>query len=185
MAEKDKCQIKENLGFTLIEVIVTLVLVGILAATAGMGIVSSVTGYLMAQENATVSQKAELTLRRITLELREAESIYSCNSDDSDYVVIDGKNEGHDYIYIKLVGNEIKMLSGTTPPNESTGDVLVSGVNSFSLDFYRYNDTDTPTWVPADGFDELGIIFMQLILNRTDGETQAFKTSVHPGDPAT
>ncbi|MCK9276015.1 MAG: type II secretion system GspH family protein, partial [Syntrophales bacterium] len=66
MAEKDKCQIKENLGFTLIEVIVTLVLVGILAATAGMGIVSSVTGYLMAQENATVSQKAELTLRRIT-----------------------------------------------------------------------------------------------------------------------
>ena len=88
-------------------------------------------------------------------------------------------------MYIKLVGNDIKMLSGTTAPGESTGDILVSGVNSFSLDFYRYDDTGTPTWSPADGFDELGIIFMELILNRSDGETQTFKTAVHPGDPAT
>ena len=186
MAEKSRQDTARGTpGFTLIEVIVTLVLVGILAATAGMGIVSSVRGYLMAQENATIAQKAELALRRITIELRLAKNIRDCSSDNSDYVVVDYDQEGTDSMYIKLVGSDIKMLSGTTAPGVSTGDVLVSGVNGFTMDFYRYDDSGTPTWTAADDFDQLGIIFIELSLDRNDGDTQTFRTAVHPGDPET
>lgn len=61
---------KRQRGFTLIEVIVVLVLVGIMAALAGFGLVTAVQGYLMAAENAAVTQKAQTALTRITRELR-------------------------------------------------------------------------------------------------------------------
>jgi prepilin-type N-terminal cleavage/methylation domain-containing protein len=62
-------------GFTLIEVIATLVLVGITAAFAGMWIVSVVNGYLFAKTNASTVQKAQLAMTRLAKEFTAIDSI--------------------------------------------------------------------------------------------------------------
>lgn len=62
-------------GFTLIEMIVTLVIVGIMAAMGGMGIVQAVKGYIMVKENAATTQKAQLAMSRITREIIELNNI--------------------------------------------------------------------------------------------------------------
>ena len=51
--------IRSQKGFTLIEIVVTLVLVGILAALGGFGIVQAVKGYITVKENSAITQKAQ------------------------------------------------------------------------------------------------------------------------------
>ena len=56
-------------AFTLIEVIVSLVLIGIMAAIAGMGLVKIAEGYVFAKQNAETVQKAQIAIARIVKEL--------------------------------------------------------------------------------------------------------------------
>lgn len=63
-------------GFTLIEVIAVLIIVSILAAFAGLGIVSAVQGYMFSKDTAAISEKAQLALARINRELLEC---YNCS----------------------------------------------------------------------------------------------------------
>jgi prepilin-type N-terminal cleavage/methylation domain-containing protein len=56
-------------GFTLIELIAVLFLVGILGALATVGLNQSVRSYMIATENANIAQKAQLALTRLGLEL--------------------------------------------------------------------------------------------------------------------
>lgn len=62
-------------GFTLIEIIVTLLLVGITAVLGGMWIVSVVSGYGFAKMNAGTVQKAELAMTRLARELAAIQSV--------------------------------------------------------------------------------------------------------------
>jgi len=60
-------------GFTLIEIIVSLVLVGMMAAIAGMGIVTGTKGYLLAKENSilfTIIRQADMPLQGMGFMLR-------------------------------------------------------------------------------------------------------------------
>lgn len=56
-------------GFTLIEVVATLVLVGIVAAIAGLMLTSSVQRYTLERTAAATNQKLEITLGRLVKEL--------------------------------------------------------------------------------------------------------------------
>ena len=53
-------RLKGDAGFTLIEIIISLVVAGILASIAGMGIVSAISGYAVVRENVSLSQKIQL-----------------------------------------------------------------------------------------------------------------------------
>lgn len=56
-------------GFTLIEVIVVMVVLGVLAAMGSFGLERAMDGYNLAQANAASTQKAQNALDRITIEL--------------------------------------------------------------------------------------------------------------------
>jgi type II secretory pathway pseudopilin PulG len=60
---------KRNWGLTLFEMVAVLLLVGILVAVGGLGLTQGVQGYLLATENANISQKAQMALVRLGLEL--------------------------------------------------------------------------------------------------------------------
>jgi prepilin-type N-terminal cleavage/methylation domain-containing protein len=62
-------------AFTLIEVIVSLVLIGILSAIAGLGLVQITQGYIFAKQNAETVQKAQIAMTRIVKELGAATRI--------------------------------------------------------------------------------------------------------------
>jgi prepilin-type N-terminal cleavage/methylation domain-containing protein len=60
-------------AFTLIEVIVSLVLAGIMAAVVGLGLVKITQGYVFAKQNSETVQKAQIAMTRIVKELGAAE----------------------------------------------------------------------------------------------------------------
>ena len=56
-------------GFTLIEVIVSLVLIGVMAAVAGMGLVAITQSYVFSQQNNKTSLKAQVALAKMVKEI--------------------------------------------------------------------------------------------------------------------
>ena len=111
-------------GFTLIEVIVTLILVGILAAFAGLGIIAGVQGYLFSKDNAAVSEKAQLAIARINRELLEC---YDCSGTTGSVNVPFTNTLGSRYI--QLSGTNIIISDGTN------SDILLENVGSFSMTY--------------------------------------------------
>ena len=73
MARKITERLSNEKAFTLIEVIVSLVLAGIMAAIVGLGLVKITQGYVFAKQNSETVQKAQIAMTRIVKELGAAE----------------------------------------------------------------------------------------------------------------
>ena len=67
--------IKQENGFTLVELIVTLVLVGIIGTFTTLFMYTGLNGYLRAKDTAEGALKAQIALDRISLELRDINEI--------------------------------------------------------------------------------------------------------------
>lgn len=158
-----KCSQKQQ-GFTLIEVVVVLVLVGILTALAGSGFVIGVRGYLMATENAAITQKAELALSRLAREIRVCHdcsgSGFIINNSTGQFTYETGEvNLGARRLEYDDADGELRIgpLAGTTR-------TLVDGLSAFSLRF----ETD-------------GRIAISFSFNhQQSGSPQVFETMVLP-----
>ena len=141
-------------GFTLIEMISVLIIVGVLAALAGMGISIGVQGYLMSKQNAAASEKAQLALVRINRELLEC---YNCIGTTGTLVAMPiynplGKR------YLRYNANKIEIS-----PDNISYDTLLDNVSSFFT--MTYSDKS---------------ISVQFDLSLPGGVTKTFSTYVYP-----
>jgi prepilin-type N-terminal cleavage/methylation domain-containing protein len=174
---------KKDAGFTLIEIIITLVLLGIMGALAGMLIARGAQGYIMSKATNELSQKAQLALDRMILEFEDISAMSAVQEADpssicytSTYYNMPTNSTNDVYRCIGRVGSQIKIINelvnGTTLPTPATGSVLVDNVNAFQLDFYSIDDAFTAngTWtLPANhSISDLASIKIDLTLNRTD-----------------
>ncbi len=173
---------KKDAGFTLIEVIVTLVLLGIMGALAGMLIATGVQGYISVNANNELSQKAQLALDRMILEFEDISNISAISTVTPDYICYtlryyDVPTDSTIDVNrcIGLVGSQIKIVAGAAPPAAGTGSVLIDNVNAFQLNFYSITTdaftgtfTGNGSWVPASTISDLASIKIVLTLNRTD-----------------
>ncbi|MRR17861.1 MAG: type II secretion system protein [Deltaproteobacteria bacterium] len=178
---------KKDAGFTLIEIIVTLVILGMMGAIAGMLIAQGAQGYVTAKANNALSHKTQLALDRMILEFEDISAISAITESDSSSICYtlryyDGAADNTIDVNrcIGRVGSQIKIVDGATPPTAGTGSVLIDNVNVFRLDLYSFADsfTGSGTWTPADLISSLASIRADLILNRTDGSggTLTFST---------
>jgi prepilin-type N-terminal cleavage/methylation domain-containing protein len=125
-------------GFTLIEVIAVLIIVGILAAFAGLGIVAAVQGYTFSKDTAAISEKAQLAISRINRELLEC---YNCKGASGTAVgtFINSLSANRS---IQLSGTNIVISDGTDT------DTLLDNVASFSMS-YNADNSITVTIQPS------------------------------------
>ncbi len=147
-------------GFTLIEIIVSLMLVSILAVAAGYGIVEVAKSYQFAQENAAMAQKAHIALQRISLELMDLSSVTTANEDDIEIETPNGTRS------LELDGTNLWLNDDTSATN---GEILIDNVSDFEL---KYVDSKGGNWtkqVGVDNVDELFGIEISLTLSREDG----------------
>jgi prepilin-type N-terminal cleavage/methylation domain-containing protein len=117
---------KREDGFTLIEIVVTLVLVGILSAFVGLFMTTFMKGYFMVKNNSDTAMKTQMALDRISLELRDATAV-SVLTDNS---LITYKNIQIDPLgadrTIKFAGSNIYL---STPAD----NILIDHVQAFTL----------------------------------------------------
>jgi prepilin-type N-terminal cleavage/methylation domain-containing protein len=164
-------------GFTLIEVIVSLIIVGIMAAIAGMGIVTGTKGYIQTKENVHTAQKAHLAITRIKRELMELTGIAAKN-DAQPWVIFDNPTGR---LAIAKVADTLEMyfnLGPTQTTLPADGDLLVDNVQSFSINYFK----GPAPWLVTDDIDLLSALQATLVLNRNDGsgQTISFATTINP-----
>ena len=190
---------KSKAGFTLIEITVSLVLVGLIASIAGTSVIMGMRGYLFARENDVITQKAQLALSRLNREIIELSDIKDANSTCVVYESPYGPRA------IKMVveagSTTIKLFtsgvgSGSSCGSLPTGDTLVDGVQSFSI-YYNPQvaqgppEVATTTWVFGSStvhdpnspqhISRLYALRMELALARQDtGGSVPFVTTASP-----
>ena len=144
-------------GFTLIEVIATLVIVGILAALAGFGIVQAIQGYMTVKQNSTGTQKAQLAISRIDRELIEMTALSAAASNtfipmqNLTQTDAGGNLIGNRTVWFDSSTNTVKIALGSNTP--AGGDILIDNVKSFTFAYYSGSNAPLTTY-PA-GQDSL------------------------------
>lgn len=164
-----------NKGFTLIEVIVTLILVGIMATVAGMGLVTATRGYLFASNNNTLAQKGQLAMARVTRELMEVTDISAIaiapTSVTYKRLETVGNTTSEITRTIGLVANRLKL----------DGLDLVDHVQSFNLTYNQGTASWAVDTADPDHIKLLSTITMQLVLSRPDGgDNITLNTVINP-----
>jgi prepilin-type N-terminal cleavage/methylation domain-containing protein len=121
---KIRSAIRPQKGFTLVELIVTLVLVGIIGTFTTLFMYTGLNGYLKAKDTSEGALKAQIALDRISLELKDINNISEFNSDTNiNYTseTLPGSRK------IILNGNKIDLDVDNNP------NTLLDAVVSFDL----------------------------------------------------
>ena len=136
--------IRAQNGFTLVELIVTLVLVGIIGTFTTLFMYTGLNGYLKAKDTSEGALKAQIALDRISLELKDINNISEFNSDTN-----------INYTSETLPGNRKIFLNGDKIELDVDGtpNPLLDTVVSFDLE-PTYTDLNHY----ADGNLEVGSI---------------------------
>ena len=133
-------------GFSLMEIIVVMLLVGVMAAVAGIGYVQVVRGMLFTKMNAATIQKGELAMTRLVKEFNNM-SITSVTAADATSITFS-------FVKVDVVTN-LPVPSSRTVEFNRTGstitydgvDILADQVSEFGLKYYdNYDTVGQTTW---------------------------------------
>ncbi len=137
--------ISNSSGFSLIEVISVLTLLGILATVAGMGIAEFAQGFVFARTSQATAAKGQLAMMRL---IKEFQTIVSAGTATSTHLAYTaqrtGGTENHD---VNLVGSQVLL----------DNQVLIDQVNAFTLTYYNtYNGAASP-WYTSTRIIEISL----------------------------
>jgi len=132
----------DNRGFTLIEIIVSFVVITILGVIAGRGMLEMVNGYMLSKKNATVAQQGQITAARLKKEFSSIRSITCGGANIITYTIQRSTSEGPDVSSVYLAGGNnpilyLKTASDCTVCTGSCagGDKLAENVSDFTLSY--------------------------------------------------
>ena len=131
-------------GFTLIELVTVILIVAILSAIAGMGLVQIVNGYVFARKNAAAAQQAQIALTRLVNELSEIRSVPSVPSPSATALTYQRINAT-----TGLPETHKLFWAGADQPITLDGDALIGKVESFSLMYHDSFDKPASAYSSA------------------------------------
>jgi prepilin-type N-terminal cleavage/methylation domain-containing protein len=129
-------------GFTLVELIVTIVLVGLIGVFTTLFVYTGLNGYLKARDTSEGALKAQIALDRLSMELRDIDRISTFV--DNSQIDYDSRTLGKN--------RQILYSNGVLSINAGNGArTLLDEIENFSM-------TKTQTDLDADGNDEIQAI---------------------------
>lgn len=164
---------KNQAGFTLIELIATMVIMGMIGLGASIFLVYGVQGFILAQTNNEVYQKANIAMERLSREMKHLDAIVQFSSSSILF-----KRGGQDF-GIALVGSTIQVLQGNSLPGiNRPGSPLIDDITGFVMIF---ENVDGSAWViPADNsITGLSKITIQMDVNTGTG-SRSFSVDINP-----
>jgi|GEM_PF-1084503 len=169
-------QVDNRHGFTLIEIIVVMVIMGIVAVVLVNVIIYCMQAYIFARNTDQLSQKAELVLARLKVELTDIADVSNASATQIMYTVPKSAappsctaDTGCQYT-ISLSDKQITLQDVT---NAGAAQILIDGLTTGNggNPFLCYFKSDgTTAWTMADGFNALYKIKVNISL---DNETSA------------
>ena len=163
----------KNSGFTLIEMIAVLVIVGVLAAVAGMGIVKAAQAFAFNNEATALAQKAELTMERLRRSLENLTNITSASSSSIALQRLRGESIISESY--SLSGNNLIVNSSEDGAGSNT---LTDLVSSFSM---AYKLADNTEWTHGTHLlEDLARIEVSLVMSGPSGSSMTFANHVVP-----
>ena len=132
-------------GFSLVELIASLTIAGILAVALMTIVVTALNGFSLSRDAAGVTQKANLAFSRIRIELLRATRITTAEANRLIYTTDDGTYE------ILKTGNVItleKTAGTSTIPAKTLVDNIQTDYGTDS--FLTYEKRDASVWTPSD-----------------------------------
>ncbi len=134
-------------GFSLVELIASLTIAGILAVALMTIVVTALNGFSLSRDAAGVTQKANLAFSRIRIELLRATRITTAEANRIIYTTDDGTYE------ILKTGNIItleKTAGASTIPAKTLVDNILTDYGTDS--FLSYEKRDASAWTPSETY---------------------------------
>ena len=174
---------KNEQGFTLIETIAVILLVGIISAVLGMAIVQGVKSYVFGRTNVAISQKARLALARMDRELRAITEIDDITSNGT-CIRYKRETAALEFRTIGIEADSLRMnvIDGSDAPCPSAGNPgspLLDNVSSFTLQYEDDAGNLGPN--PPPLLENLRAVHIELTVSRIDSNrTESFSAVISP-----
>ena len=119
-------------GFTLIEIITSIVIMAIIAAIAGIGLIEIAKGYTFSRKNALTVQQGQIAMARLKKELSNIKSV-TAGTATATSITFTRSSDGSAHTISWTGGNSPLLVEG---------DTLIGPVTSFNLAYYdSYNSS--------------------------------------------
>lgn len=158
-------------GFSLVELIASLTLAGILAVALMTIVITALNGFFLSRNAAQVSQKAQVALARLRAELIKASAITTANANKIVFTNEYGTYE------IERINNTISLTKTGSGPIPSK--ILIDSIQTdYGTDsFLVFEKTGSIAWSTSDDISELYAITILLKFNDYSG---VFRTTINP-----
>jgi prepilin-type N-terminal cleavage/methylation domain-containing protein len=162
---------KNDRGFTLIEIITSVVVISIIAVIVGTGFVQITNGYIMSKKNSTVAQQGQIATARIKKELASSKSI-TCGS--ANMVTYKDSSEEDSTIYWASGSNPLRLKTNSDCLSCAGictgGDILVENIvlsdDPQKQYIFRYckNPTDCSVNYGSSGYTSATVTSIEVTL---------------------
>ena len=161
----------EDSGFSLVELIASLTIAGILAVTLMTIVITALNGFSLSRNAAGVTQKANLALSRIRIELLNATGITAAEANRIVYTTDEGTYE------ILKTGNVI-TLEKTDAASPIAAKTLIDNIQTdYGTDrFLSYHKSDASVWTPPD----ISELYEIRVMLKFTNYPNALETMVNP-----
>jgi len=161
---------KRDSGFTLLEVVVSLILLGIIALLGVTLLVQAANGFIFVTGAQAVVENAELAMLRLSKELIVTQK--SSITGTASSLTFASLHTGANATYTAFLSGSQLILQD----NNNNNYVLANNITSLSFAYYpTYNGTSSTTWVSGST-----IVYISITVAGPNSTSLTFSTRVAP-----